>query len=273
MSRTHTTSSAPAPSLAPATIAYSSASKAVIEVLHSLEGDLNTLFYLSARDDAQLKNASAILTPFLTTRRDALAGYLAEGDKDEFHASEKTKLFWKAKLIATEAFLEVYLNAEKATSALDEDAKKKREEYFEQAKKAWEIGVKAVLLAISKEMIGPLVLGTHCYFLYVQYPAEEHALIGDQISLPDLHLGPWLACIALFAGAKASDSGTVIVAKIEQFISPGFSLPKDYQYPEAQRTPTAGVETVPQDASKLAAFWDAIKERPSWQKYYGNGLR
>lgn len=95
---------------------------------------------------------------------------------------------------------------------------------------------------------------------------------GDQISIPDLHLGPWLARIGLFAGAKATDAGAVAIAKIERYISPTFSLPKEYRHPEAQRTPTAGVESVPEDTSKLAVFWDAIKERPSWQKYYAAEL-
>lgn len=160
MSRTHTTSAAPAPSLAPATIAFSATCTAVIDALHSLEADVNTLFYLSARDDTQLKQASTSVLPFLTARRDALAGYLAQSE-EEFHASEKTRTFWQAKLIATEAFLEVYLSTDKALDALEGEAKAKREEYYEQAKKAWEVGVKAVLLKISKEMVGPLVLGAH----------------------------------------------------------------------------------------------------------------
>jgi hypothetical protein len=95
---------------------------------------------------------------------------------------------------------------------------------------------------------------------------------GDQISIADLHLGPWLARVAFLSGVKASDVGSVAIAKIERHISPDFSLPKEYQLPEAQRTPTAGAETTPPNTSKLAAFWDAIKERPSWQKYYGTEL-
>lgn len=243
----------------------------IIEALHSLEADQNTLFYLSARNDAQLKEAAASLLPFLTARRDTLAGYVAQAEKDEYHVSEKTKTFWQAKLIATEAFLEVYVQAAQETAALEGDAKIKRQEYFDQATRAWEVGVKAVLLTIAKEMVGPLVLGM-CMLCISRNLAIDRIYPGDQISIPDLHLGPWLARVGLFAGAKATDSGVVAIAKIERFIAPNFTLPKDYRYPEAQRTPTAGAEGVPENISKFAAFWDAIKERPSWQKYYGTEL-
>jgi hypothetical protein len=88
-----------------------------------------------------------------------------------------------------------------------------------------------------------------------------------------VHLGPWLARVAALSGAQASDSGGVAIAKIEAHVGGGFSLPRDFAVPEAQRTPTAGTDaTAPPKQAKLAAFWDTFRERPSWQKVYADGL-
>jgi hypothetical protein len=69
------------------------------------------------------------------------------------------------------------------------------------------------------------------------------------------------------AGGTAEDDGNTVVAKLETHIGNGFVLPKDFQATDAQRTDSQqGYQ------SKLSAFWDAVKERPSWKKVYGNGL-
>jgi glutathione S-transferase len=97
---------------------------------------------------------------------------------------------------------------------------------------------------------------------------------GDQISLADVQLGPWLARVAALSGAEFGDTGPVAVAKIEARIGSGFALPRDFEgMPETQRTPTVGNDAphVVKQA-RLAAFWDAMRERPSWQKVYGSGL-
>jgi hypothetical protein len=93
-------------------------------------------------------------------RHDALVRLLTDAESgDGFHASEKTKQYWKLKKVATEAFLPVYENAGKPSSELSPEARAKREEYFEQAKKAWNVDLKKALEILSKEIIGPFVLG------------------------------------------------------------------------------------------------------------------
>jgi hypothetical protein len=89
-----------------------------------------------------------------------------------------------------------------------------------------------------------------------------------------MHLGPWLARVALLSGAQYADSGAVAIAKIEARVGSGFSLPREITATgETQRTPTAGIEVAePAKQAKLAAFWDTIRERPSWQKVYASGL-
>jgi hypothetical protein len=62
----------------------------------------------------------------------------------------------------------------------------------------------------------------------------------------------------MLAGGTAEDDGNAAVAKLETHIGNGFVLPKDIQADSQQ--------------SKLGAFWDAVKERPSWKKVYGKGL-
>lgn len=101
-----------------------------------------------------------------------------------------------------------------------------------------------------------------------------YVVIGDQLSIADLHLAAWLARIASLSGATASDNGNVAVAKIEAHIESGFTLPKEFSVAEARRRagiPANGAESTERQ-SKLAAFWDIMKERPSWKKVYGTEL-
>jgi carbohydrate-binding DOMON domain-containing protein len=97
--------------------------------------------------------------------------------------------------------------------------------------------------------------------------------LGDQISVADMHLAAWVARVGGLVGATPTDTGAVAIAKIEAKIGDGFTLPKDFtSSPDTQRTPTAGTEAVTTQTSKLAAFWDAFSQRPSWKKWYKDGL-
>ncbi|RDX55810.1 hypothetical protein OH76DRAFT_1396154 [Lentinus brumalis] len=253
-SRTHTTSTAPSPSLAPATIAFSVQSNQIIELLHSPAADPNALFYMNARSEGELKELAKQLLPFVSGRRDALLKLLADSDSGAIQVSDKTKAFWQVKLIATEKFLQVYQDADKSEGELSEEARQARQEYLRSANSAWS-NLKDVLSALNKEIIAPFVL-------------------GDQVSVADLHLAAWLARIASLSGASVSDDGNTAVAKIEAHVGDSFSLSREFSVAEARRRagiPVTGVEPTERQ-SKLAAFWDAVKERPSWKKVYGEGL-
>ncbi|KAI0778236.1 hypothetical protein BD413DRAFT_103020 [Trametes elegans] len=253
-SRTHTTSSAPSPSLAPATIAFSTLSNQIIELLHSPVADPNALFYLNARSEGELPALAKQLLPFLHGRRETLVKLLADSDSGELQVSDKTRAFWEVKKIAGDKFIQVFEEADKSSAELSEDGRKKREEYLQSARTAWS-GLKDVLGTLHKEIIGPYTL-------------------GDQLSIADLHLAAWLARIANLSGASASDDGNAATGKIESHVGDAFSLPKDFSVAEARRR--AGLAATNVDATerqnKLAAFWDAIKERPSWKKIYGEAL-
>ncbi|EIN13777.1 hypothetical protein PUNSTDRAFT_79578 [Punctularia strigosozonata HHB-11173 SS5] len=261
-SRTHTVSTAPAPSLSPATPAFLAASNSVIALLHSDALDPNSLFYLAARNPDQLAAATPAVLPFLEGRIAALDGFLAESERPEedggLHVTEKVKALWREKRLASVAFWEVFRYGTKSEAELDDAAKQRRKEYFEQAKKVWD-GVKAPLVALNKEIIGPYVL-------------------GDQLSLADLHLAAWLSRVLQLVGSSVGDQGPLAIAKLESQVAPDGSLglPKDFAVLPPQNTPT--LDSTPSDSrppvkvNKLAAFWDAIRERPSWAKIYEEGL-
>lgn len=69
------------------------------------------------------------------------------------------------------------------------------------------------------------------------------------------------------AGGAANNDGNTAIGMLERHIGKGFALPKDFQAVDAQRK-----DPRPVHQSKLAAFWDAVRERPSWKKVYGSGL-
>ena len=116
--------------------------------------------------------------------------------------------------------------------------------------------------------------------------------LGDQLSLADIHLAVWLARIAHLSGALPDETGNAVIGKIEGLVGTHFA--KDISIVEARRR--AGLDsavklpsaegkangTVSQTIqpstdkssrqSRLAAFWETIKERPSWKKVYGAGL-
>ena len=114
--------------------------------------------------------------------------------------------------------------------------------------------------------------------------------LGDQISLADIHLAVWLARIAHLSGALPDEAGNSVIGKIESLVGTQFA--KDISIVEARRR--AGLDSpvkppgangegkaygaVPQAfqpsagkssrQSRLAAFWETVKERPSWKKVY-----
>lgn len=157
-SRTHTTSSAPAPTLTPATIAFSTASNRIIDLIHSLQADPNALLFLNGRDDESLKRITPELRPLLHAKTDAISDLLNENENAEVKVSEKTVQFWKLRRAASAMMLDVVEEGDKSVDELDENAKNARKEYFTAATNGWN-NLKEVLLTLSKEIIGPYVLG------------------------------------------------------------------------------------------------------------------
>ncbi|KAF9478539.1 hypothetical protein BDN70DRAFT_933330 [Pholiota conissans] len=246
ISRTHTTSSAPAPTLTPATIATSTICKVIIdEILHSEVANPNTLLFVNAYDDASLQTLAAEQLPGLKQRQQALAGYLSEAEGGQVRVSDKVKKLWTEKLEATTVIIAVLDDARKAETELDDDGKANRTAFFKAAHRAWEVNLTEVLTQLSKEMVGPYTL-------------------GEQFSIADLHLAGWLARVGKLAGVTRQDDGETMVKKLEGRVGGGFRLVRDF------RNERGGVEKGAE--TKLGAFWDAVGERDSWKKVYSEGL-
>ena len=118
--------------------------------------------------------------------------------------------------------------------------------------------------------------------------------LGDQLSLADIHLAVWLTRIAHLSGALPTEDGNSVIEKIEGVV--GVQFVKDLSIAEARRRAGLGSPAGPPGTggewkangaspktthpstdkgskqSKLAAFWESIKERPSWKKVYEAGL-
>ncbi|KZV63299.1 hypothetical protein PENSPDRAFT_657433 [Peniophora sp. CONT] len=240
-SRTHTTSTAPAPALSPATIEGNALARTIISLLHSAPASPELLFLMNARDTTTLSTYSSTLRPFLAGRAAALTEFAQAQENAGIKVSSKTRAFWEEKKVA----------AEKLIAAVDAEGKE-REEYFENSKAAWEVGLGAVLNKLSAEIAGPFTL-------------------GDQFSTADVHLSAWLSYVVYLAGGGPSDSGAVAVDKLEKHIGGGFLLPRI-----SGAAGTAGVsggdeatpkadEGQPKSTTKLGVYWDAAKERASWK--------
>ncbi|THH06020.1 hypothetical protein EW146_g9741, partial [Bondarzewia mesenterica] len=126
MSRTHTTSFAPAPVLSPATIFFSGVSKTIIDVVHAGPASPVLLFYMNARDSSTLQSVSKTVLPFLCGRCDALDHYLSDNKSSSISISEKTKTFWLKKKRATEELLIMMSDAGKADAELSDAGKKSK---------------------------------------------------------------------------------------------------------------------------------------------------
>jgi hypothetical protein len=263
---------APAPALSPATIAFTTSSAKIIDdILHSFEASPSLLQYMTARDPAALKALSTILLPYFQGRDDALFEYLKESDDHQIQVSEKTKAFWREKQSANKMILDVMKDAHKTDAELDHIGRKRRTDYFTEAKVTWEVNLRDTLIKLNSEIIGPFCLGTlegfHCVINLISFA-------GDQLSLADLHLAAWLARIVKVSGGTPADDGTTAITKLGAHIGTGFALPKDFVSLDSvfdgeqqqQQLKARGAQ------NKLAAFWDAIKQRPSWKKVYRDGL-
>ena len=126
----------------------------------SQPADPNALMFMNARDDAQLKQLSETLKPLLTEKCDALDKLIEDNKQAEVRVSEKTAKFWEMKRVAISLIMDVLEDGEKSAEELNDEAKNKREEYYKAARSVWS-GLQEVLTQISKDIIGPYVLGRH----------------------------------------------------------------------------------------------------------------
>ncbi|KAF9044576.1 hypothetical protein BDZ89DRAFT_1089855 [Hymenopellis radicata] len=198
VSRTHTTSHAAAPALAPATVAFTSTSNLLLDLLHSDEANPNNFLYLHATDETALKVVAGEMVPYLTGKQEALAKYIADAEAGKYNVSVNVTSFWKEKKDATDLLLQFYANAHLAQSELSAEDQAKRTELFAKSKGAKD-AIKGILRQLCKEIIGPYAL-------------------GDQLSIVDCHLMAWLSRILLYSGVEVADDGAGAVGKLEKYL-------------------------------------------------------
>ncbi len=146
--------------MTPATIAFASTSRIIIsDILHGEDADPTALKYLDASDDASLLTLSKEVLPLLTGQHLTLSQLLSDAEGGDVHVSEKVKGLWRQNKNEVDAYLEIFSHADKPASELGTELKQKRDEYFARAKLAWEVKLKDSTSKLSKEMIGPYVLG------------------------------------------------------------------------------------------------------------------
>ena len=94
---------------------------------------------------------------------------------------------------------------------------------------------------------------------------------GDQLSITDLHLGPWFIHVASLLGCSLADDGDEVLTRLEARIGNQFAFPRNFQLlavPDLHSNPTEEV-SLGEKRAKLAVYWDVLRARPSWKKVYG----
>jgi len=224
----NTTSERPAPALAPATIEGKSNSDRIISLVHLPTVDPNFL-NMAARSQEELKEkAGGRQGAMLKARHDALSHFIKEAKQavasaPQFDASkgptyeQRQVQFLEDKLAANKMLLDTYAGSTGAES---------QKAFFEAATKSWQEGVPEVLGKLEESIKGTYVL-------------------GDQVSLGDLHLIAWLSRIIEIAGGDRTAAG---LQTLEQSLA-NFKI-----------------------GPKLEAFWAAWIERESFKSVYASGL-
>jgi len=210
----NTVSDRPAPGLAPATIEAKAASDQLIVAVHLPTVDPNFL-NMAARNASELREkAAGAQGKMLSDRRTALQRYVEEAR--ELAASgggfeQRMVAFLEEKLQANEMMWEVYNS---------QTADEKANQFFEASNKAWDEALPDVLKKIEEGLKGPFVL-------------------GDHVSLADLHVIAWLHRIVNISGGAPDAEG---ISAISSWMG--------------------GKPVGP----KLRAFWESWTERESFKK-------
>ncbi|WVQ79181.1 hypothetical protein IAT38_001277 [Cryptococcus sp. DSM 104549] len=217
-----TLSDKPAPALGPATIEGKSLSDTVIELVHLPTVDPNFVA-LAAKDSEELK-AKAAHAPgqSLTDRRTALHTYLAEAKKQASESSVSSAkdggLTYEQKLVQ---FLEEKVKSnDQIWELYNGKAGSEREKaFFEISAKTWSESLPGTFAKLDSLIKGPYIL-------------------GDQVSLADLHVVSWITRLVSIAGGKPDASG---ISSLE----------------------TASGKPI---GEKLRKFWELWVERDSFQQ-------
>ncbi|KAG9016579.1 hypothetical protein FRB90_002947 [Tulasnella sp. 427] len=275
LSKTSTTSHSPAPALAPATIDAQSKSNTIITLVHSTPLDLELLFLAGKTPQEATEMAKGEQGTWLRRRTEKLAAALSH---DPTATSPDPNNPAPALTAKARALLEPRLALYKTFSAVYDSptsGDSSTQDFFTKSKTAWEGDVKAALELIEGTIKvahvasgeeGTIAAGGRGDEDSVRRPsasvpaanasaaeAESHnreaghpggLLLGEQISLADLHLFVWLARAVYLSGGDLSPAG---IDKLGE---------------------RAGTTIL----AHVRAFWEAMLQRESVKKVYRDGL-
>ncbi|GAA6001087.1 glutathione S-transferase family protein [Rhodotorula paludigena] len=179
-----------APSLSPATVQRAAVSKEIIEAIHVDAVDPNAALLVWRSEDERKAKLAGLPGGFLRGRQEALERYAKEvGDSDP-----KLKDFYARKMQENGGLLALL------------EGKGDSTEVQEKAKKLW------------------TGIGETLQTLETKFEPNAVYLVGDQISLADLHVGAWLARLLAVAGATSITDVDGNLAKLEQNLDSGVKI-------------------------------------------------
>lgn len=197
-SSTHTTTNAPAPALAPATVALSNTYHTIVSLLQS--PDLRLLeIAISARNLEELRRkAAGSFAQLIHSRYLSLKDVMAA----EPDATPKVQQTWAKKLAPLERLNLVFENASKDDGELTEAQRKARDDHFALGNAIWQAEFRRLTATLEKEIVGPLCL-------------------GDQLSLADLYLTPYITRLVVMTGGDETPEGITALARYANLYLPG----------------------------------------------------
>ncbi|EJD55427.1 hypothetical protein AURDEDRAFT_179182 [Auricularia subglabra TFB-10046 SS5] len=181
LSHTHTTSSAPAPVLTPATISHLSTCNKIIELVRGEPSA--ALLRTSARTEAEI--LAIAQSPWAATVRNRHAGLKKALTDEEAFIPKKALPTLEARLPPLEAFVQAFDAVLVDPSSRTLEQKHSIESHLGQSAIAWDDTLPKVLAALEREIVGPLAL-------------------GDYVSLADMYLAAWVTRLVVICSGDGT---------------------------------------------------------------------
>jgi len=243
VAKTHTTSSAPAPVLAPATVEGNSVSKSIISLLYQPSNalpdeaqptvDPNFLVIACQTEAVLAAKASSFPGQYIKNRAAALKTYVEEVQSGSFEVvggrTEKVLSFLKTQEDANKALLDIFSSPSTPSD--------QRSAFIALSAKAYAEQIPHILSQLDAEIIGPYSL-------------------GDHLSLADLYVTSWLSRLISSVGGTISDADGGL-QNVEEEVN------------KARAGSSEGTFMI---GVKVKGLWKEITARDSFKKVYKDGL-
>jgi len=149
-------------------------------------------------------------------------------------ATTKVKETWDRKLAPLKRFNTLFENAGKDNDELSEEDRAARERHFAYGNSIWQAGFRRFAATLEKEIVGPLCL-------------------GDQLSLADLYLAPYVTRLVVMSGGDGTPDGILAVSRHANLYLPDGVAKWDF-------------------GPKVKTWWITMIEQACFQKVYKSGI-